>query len=307
MRVGLLESRAARLPTYWSAYLKELGAEVVTPTLDEAECLALGRESLPGEPPQVQLVLGRILALGRVDLVLLPQWAAVSGDAWSEALPELLARRISGLPALLGVPDSPDLMEGAAAEVGMRVSQSAGRVRLAIEKVRPLGSYARAEMPPLSRASRETVAVLGPRALLAEDVLAGALRPALDELGLYPVFSHELPVLDVLNRAGRIEQPERAAPGDLELFGALSLLSGKAAVRGFVFVVPARDGSAAAAARKVAARLHKPFVLLTVDGGQTEFPELDTLRETLSAPAGARARAAAPGEPTSAGVPEGEA
>ncbi|MCD0166666.1 hypothetical protein [Deinococcus sp. 12RED42] len=298
MRVGLLESRAARLPTYWSAYLKELGAEVVVPSLSDAESLALGRESLPGEPAPVQLALGRILSLGRVDLVLLPQWAAVNGDAWSEALPELLARRISGLPTLLGVPDRPDLMEGAAAEVGMRVSQSAGRVRLAIEKVRPLGTDPRSEMPPLSRASRRTVAVIGPRALLGEDALVGPLRAAMDDLGLYPVFSHELPVPDVLKRAERIEQPDRAAPGDLELFGALSLLSGKAAVRGFVFVVPAGDGSAGAAVTRLSARLHKPFTVLTVDGVQMDFPELALLAGRLDTPAASRP--AAPELPASA-------
>lgn len=298
MRVGLLETHAARLPGYWSAFLKELGSEPVLPALDDAEALALGRESLPNEPLSVQLTLGRILSMGRVDAVLLGQWPAVSGDAWSEALPELLARRISGLPALLGVPDRPDLMEGAAAEVGMRVSQSAGRVRLAIEKVRPLGTDPRAEMPPLSRASRRTVAVIGPRALLGEEALVGPLRAALDDLGLYPVFSHELPVPDVLKRAERIEQPDRAAPGDLELFGALSLLSGKAAVRGFVFVVPAGDGSAGAAATRLSARLHKPFTVLTVDGVQTDFPELALLAGRLDATA--TARPATPDLPVSA-------
>ncbi|MFC6661156.1 hypothetical protein [Deinococcus multiflagellatus] len=148
MRVGLLESRAARLPGYWAAYLKELGAQPVTPALDDARALALGRESLPGEPVTVQLALGRILALPKVDLALLPQWAGVSGDIWSEALPELLSRRISGLPTLLAVPDQPETLEGAAAEVGMRVAQNAGQVRRALEKVKPLASDPRVAPRP---------------------------------------------------------------------------------------------------------------------------------------------------------------
>ena len=290
MRVGLLETHAARLPGYWAAFLKELGSEPVLPALDDTEALALGRESLPNEPLGVQLALGRILSMGRVDAVVIPQWPAVSGDAWSEALPELLARRISGLPTLLGVPDSPDALEGAAAELGMRVSQSAGRVRLALEKVRPLAQDPRAAQPALTRASRATVAVIGPRALLSEPLVQQPLRAALDDLGLYGVFSHELPVADVLKRAERLEQP-RATAGDRELFGATSLLGGKGAVKGFIFVTGARDGAAATALRRLAERQHKPTLLLNVDG-QTDFPELTAFRDRVTL--GGVARAASP-------------
>ncbi|MBZ9750475.1 hypothetical protein K7W42_06330 [Deinococcus sp. HMF7604] len=279
MRVGLLESRAARLPGYWAAYLKELGATPVTPAVSDAQALELGRESLPGEPATVQLTLGRILGLTRVDTVLVPQWAAVSGDAWSEALPELLSRRISGLPTLLGVPDQPDALENTAAEVGLRVTQNAGMVRRALEKVRPLGQDARAAPPVLSRGSRVTVAVIGPRALLGEHLLTHPLRAALDELGLYGVFSTDLSVPEVLRRAERM--PGDAAPGDRELFGAASLLGGKSAVRGFVLAVPARDGAAQAAAARLAAAQHKPTLTLHLDG-QSEFPDLAAFRDRVT-------------------------
>ncbi|UBV42246.1 hypothetical protein LAJ19_11520 [Deinococcus taeanensis] len=281
MRVGLLETRAARLPGYWAAYLKELGSDPVTPALDDMEALALGRQSLPGEPLTVQLALGRILSMGRVDAVLIPQWPAVTGDAWSEALPDLLSRRISGLPTLISVPDHPEAMEGAAAEVGMRVLQNAGRVRLAIEKVRPLGTDARPAQPALTRASRTSVAVIGPRPLLGEGAVREPLRAALDELGLHPVFSDELPVPEVLRRAERMENAERATDGDRELFGAVSLLSGKGAVKGLIFVSGARDGSTAGAAAKLAARQHKPTLLLSVDG-QTDFPDLRPFRDRVT-------------------------
>ncbi|WP_221090535.1 hypothetical protein [Deinococcus aquaedulcis] len=293
MRVGLLESRAARLPGYWAAYLKELGAQPVKPALDDARALALGRESLPGEPVTVQLALGRILALPKVDLALLPQWAWVSGDSWSEALPELLSRRISGLPTLLAVPDQPETLEGAAAEVGMRVAQNAGQVRRALEKVKPLASDPRVAPPALSRASRVTAAVIGPRALLGEGHLLSPLRAALDEAELHAVYSHELAVPEVLKRAERLPAGERAAPGDLELFGATSLLGGKGAVRGFVFVVPARDGAAQAAAARLAAAQHKPTLIVTVDDPEgARFPELTAFRERLTL--GASTRPAGP-------------
>ncbi|HCE63982.1 MAG TPA: hypothetical protein DER32_02410, partial [Deinococcus radiodurans] len=84
MKVGLLNSPAAPLTPYWAAYLKELGVPTQTPALGDAEALALGAQSLPGESPVVQLALGRILALDRVDAALLPEWPAVAGDAWGE-------------------------------------------------------------------------------------------------------------------------------------------------------------------------------------------------------------------------------
>ena len=286
MRVGLLETHAARLPGYWSAFLKELGSEPVLPALDDTEALTLGRESLPNEPLGVQLALGRILSMGRVDAVLLAQWPAASGDAWSEALPDLLARRISGLPTLISVPDGPDGLEGAATELGLRVSQNAGRVRLALEKVRPMAQDPRAAQPALTRASRATVAVIGPRALLSEPLVAAPLRAALDDLGLYGVFSHELPVADVLKRAERMEQP-RATAGDRELFGAVSLLGGKGAVKGFVFVSGARDGATASALSRLAERQHKPTLLLSVDG-QADFPELAAFRDRVASGGAAR-------------------
>lgn len=276
MRVGLLNSPASRLRAYWAAYLKELDVQTVTPALSDAEALALGQQSLPGEPTTVQLALGRILALDAVDAVLVPQWSAVSGDAWSEALTELLPRRISGLPTLIAVADSggPEL-EGHAAEVGLRVSHNGGAVRGALAKVRPLAAEPRVSMPPLGRAGLATVAVIGPRVLLAEDALAGGLRPALEAAGLYPVFSPELPQGDVLRRAERMENAARVPAGERELFGAASLLSGKSAVRGVVLTAPAGDGATAAALDRIAARMHLPTLRLDLQAGPTQFDGLE--------------------------------
>ncbi|MFD1731535.1 hypothetical protein ACFSC4_11460 [Deinococcus malanensis] len=218
MKVGLLESRAARLGGYWAAYLKELGVEIVTPSLPDAEALALGQESLKGESLPVQLALGRILALDGVDAVLMPQWAPVQGDAWSEALGELLSRRISGLPNMIPVPDGGEGLESAAAEVGLRLSQNAGGVRLALERARIHAAGPRQEMPPLSVASRVTVGVIGPRTLLAEDVL-GELRAALDALGLHAVYSHELPLPEVLKRAERMQGADTAPQASVSCSG----------------------------------------------------------------------------------------
>ncbi|GHF51893.1 hypothetical protein HNQ07_003086 [Deinococcus metalli] len=282
MKVGLLESHAARSSAYWAALLKELGVEVAAPVLADGEALEIGRESLPGEALGVQLALGRILALGRVDAVLVPRLPAVNADAWGEAFTELLPRRISGLPTLIDVPDGGPELESAAAEVGLRLTQNGGTVRRALDRSRLLAGGPRADMPMLTRASRVTVAVIGPRALLAEPVLAGGLRPALEALGLHPVFSHDLPLADVLKRAERMENAEKAADGERELFGAASLLSGKSAVRGLLLAAPARDGAAGAALHRVAQRMHKPTLSMTVEAGQTEFPELEAFRDRVT-------------------------
>lgn len=290
MKVGLLNSGAARLGAYWAAFLRELEIAVEAATLPDDEALLVGAQSLPGESPVVQLALGRILALGRVDAVLVPQWAAVAGDAWSEAFTELLPRRISGLPTLIPVPDGGEHVEEIATEVGLRLTRNAGQVRRALEKARLLLHGAKAEMPLLSRASRATVAVIGPRTFLNEEVLAGQLRPALEGLGLHAVFSPDLPPAETLRRAERLENAAKVPEGERELFGAASLLSGKSAVRGLLLVAPRHDGATRAALARIGTRMHKPTLLLEMAGGQAEFPELEAFRDQITL-----------------GVPEGEA
>lgn len=278
----MLGSRAARLSGYWSAFLKELGAEVETPVLSDAEALTLGRESLSSEPLAVQLALGRILSLPPVDVVLVPEWVHVPGDAWSEAFSELLPRRISGLPTLIQVPDGGDKVEAAASELGFKITRNAGRVRLALEKVRPQATGPKESMPILSRASQATVAVIGPRSLLGEDVLAGTLRPALEALGLYPVLSNQLPLADLMQRAERMDNAAKVPAGERELFGAASLLASKGAVRGLLLVTSARDGATRSALERVAGKMHKPTLLLELDGTRTEWPELEAFRDRIT-------------------------
>ena len=107
----------ARPQQFWEAFLRELGVEVALPTLPPHESYALGKESLPSEAAHLQYLLGRVLELQRTDLILLPGLLPVAQDAWSEALGELLPRRISGLPALQIVPDDGAAALSAAAEL----------------------------------------------------------------------------------------------------------------------------------------------------------------------------------------------
>jgi len=299
MKVGLLDTLGARHGRYWAAFLKELGVEVLTPALPVAEALALGQESLPDAPVQVQLVLGRVLELGRVDAVLLPQTPAAANDAWGEALTELLPRRLSGLPSLVALPDGGDAMVPAAQDLGQRLTGNPGRVRLALERVKPLANLGREEMPPLGRGSRVTVAVIGPRALLGDPDLSAGLRAALEDLGLHGVYSPDLPASQVAARGERIERA--AAPaGEKELFGALKLLEGKSAVRGFVLAAPARDAAHRTALDRLAGKTHKPVLVLDVDAGQpqeqgrAQWPELEAFRDRVTLGAAARP-ASAPG------------
>ncbi|RJF71910.1 hypothetical protein D3875_10385 [Deinococcus cavernae] len=282
MKVGLLNSGAARLGAYWAAFLRELEVEVVPGAITDAEALEIGGQSLPGESPVVQLALGRILALGRVDVVLVPQWPAVSGDAWNEAFTDLLPRRISGLPTLIPVPDTGEQVEAVATEVGLRLTRNAGLVRRALERARILLNRNKGEMPALNRASQVTVAVIGPRALLGEDVLSSGLRQALEGLGLHAVYGPDLPLAETLQRAERLENAAKLPAGERELFGSASLLAGKSAVKGLIFALPLHDGATRAALTRIAGRLHKPTLLLNVAGGQTDFPELAAFRDQVT-------------------------
>ncbi|WP_135229203.1 hypothetical protein [Deinococcus fonticola] len=282
MKVGLLNSGAARLGAYWAAFLRELEVEVVPGAITDAEALEIGGQSLPGESPVVQLALGRILALGRVDVVLVPQWPAVSGDAWNEAFTDLLPRRISGLPTLIPVPDAGEQVEAVATEVGLRLTRNAGLVRRALERARILLNRNKGEMPALNRASQVTVAVIGPRALLGEDVLSGGLRQALEGLGLHAVYGPELPLAETLQRAERLENAAKLPAGERELFGSASLLAGKSAVKGLIFALPLHDGATRAALTRIAGKMHKPTLLLDVAGGQADFPELEAFRDQVT-------------------------
>jgi len=286
VKVGLLDSLGARYGRYWAAFLKELGVEVSVPALPLPEALALGQASLPDAPVQVQLALGRVLELGRVDAVLIPQTRPVRGDAWGEAMTELLPRRISSLPLLIALPDGGPEMVAAATELGQRFTSNPGRVRLALERVKPLATEKREDMPTLKLGSRVTVAVIGPRALLADSGLSGGLRTALDELGLHGVFSPDLPASQVTARGERIERADTTPAGEKELFGALNLLEGKSGVRGVLLASPARDAAHRAALERLAARTRRPALVIDVDAGQREWPELEAFRDrvTLGAP-----------------------
>lgn len=287
MKIGLLEPGGARLTPYWATFLRELGLELTPPMVPDAEALRLGRQSLPGESSVVQLSLGRVLAFGRVDAVLVPAGVAVTGDAWGEAFTELLPRRISGLPALISVPDGGEGLEEAATEVGLRLTRNAGMVRRALDKARPLLAGPRQDMPALSRAGCDTVAVIGPRALLAEPILLGDLHAALEAAGLHAVYSSELPLAEVLARSERLENAAQVPAGERELFGAASLLGGKSAVRGLLLLAPQQDGATRAALEKLASKLHKPTLVLTVAPGQTDFAELTSFAGRLRGTTGA--------------------
>ncbi|WP_019588792.1 hypothetical protein [Deinococcus apachensis] len=288
MKVGLLDVLGARYGRYWAAFLKELGVEVAQPALPAHEAWELGQASLPDEPVQVQLALGRVLELGRVDAVLILQTAPVRDDPWGEALTELLPRRLSGLPQLIALPDGGPEMTAAALELGQQLTRNPGRVRLALERVKPLAVGGREEMPTLSRGSRVTVAVIGPRALLGDPDLSVGLRAALEEVGLHGVYSPDLPASQVAARGERMERAETAPAGERELFGALRLLEGKSAVRGVLLTAPARDAAHRRVLERLARGTHKPALVIDVDAGQTEWPEVTAFRDRVTLGAAAR-------------------
>ncbi len=289
MKVGLLDVLGARYWPYWNTFLKELGAEVAAPTLSADEAYALGRQSLPDVPAQVQLVLGRILELGNVDSVLLPRGRAVSQDAWSSDLAELLPRRISGLPSLLAVPDGGPQMPDAALELGQRLTRNPAQVRLALSKVKLLAQPPRENMPGLSEASKTTLAVIGPDSVLRDPFFCAPLQAKLSGLDLHPVWASALPREQVEERGQRATTPSgKPLPeGERDLHGAQSLLEGKGAVRGLLYVAPVRDAAMLGALNRLAGKSHKPALVLSLDPEAAEWPELERFAAQLSAGAAA--------------------
>ncbi|GGJ84336.1 hypothetical protein GCM10008939_30290 [Deinococcus aquiradiocola] len=283
----------ARPLQFWEAFLRELGVEVALPTLPPQELYALGRESLPTEAAHIQYLLGRVLELQRSDLILLPRPLPVAQDAWGEALDELLPRRISGLPALQLIPDDGAAALASAAELGQRLTHNPGLVRLALDRVRPLSAPLKEAMPRLNVASRPTVAVLGPPALLADPFLSGPLRERLDALELNGVFGTDLPASQVTERAERFGD---APAGQRWLNGTQGLLEGKSAVAGLLYVHPERDVAWQQALSRMARKARKPAAVQGIEPGQDHWTALDDLQRRLTAPTpAARARDAQPG------------
>ena len=270
---------------YWESFLNELGVGVVRPRLDAPQAYALGLESLPDAPAQVQLVLGRVLELGHADLVLLPRTRPVALDAWTSDLPELLSRRLSGLPRFLALPDGGDEMLVAANDLGQMLTRSPNLVRTALNKVSPLSSPPRAIAPALSAPGRPSVAVIAPDSLLADAFLSAPLRDRLEALGLHPVYASALPREHVEERGERFSTPsgKPLESGERDLMGAQSLLEGKGAVRGLIYAAAARDAASQAALERVASRAHKPGVKLQIDPLISELPDLDAFAATLGA------------------------
>ena len=285
MNVGLLDIPGARFTHYWESFLSELGVQVLRPRLDAEAAYALGFQSLPDAPAQVQLVLGRVLELGNADLVLLPRTRPVALDAWTSDLPELLGRRLSGLPRLMALPDGGDEMLAAANDLGQMLTRSPNLVRTALNKVSPQAAPPRVSMPALSAASRFTVAVIAPDNLLGDLFLSAPLRSRLEALGLHPVFANLLPRDQTLERGERFTTPggKPLESGERDLYGAQSLLEGKGAVRGLIYAAAARDAASLAALERVAGKAHKPGVTVEIDPLVTELPDLDAFAATLGA------------------------
>jgi len=282
VKVGLIGVSGARPLEFWAAFLRELGVEVALSTLPPQELYALGQQSLPNEAAHLQYLLGRVLEVQRSDLILLPTWHPVELDAWGEALAELLPRRISGLPALQTVPDDGPAALSAAGELGQRLTHNPGLVRLALDRVRPRSKPQKEAMPLLSVASRPTVAVLGPPAVLADPFLSGPLREKLEALGLHGVFATDLPASQVQERAERFGD---APAGQRWLNGAQGLIEGKSAVGGLLYVYPERDVAWEQALGRMAKKARKPSAVQGVEPDQAGWKALEALARQLSATA----------------------
>lgn len=243
--------------------------------LTDEECLQLGQETLPNESSLVQLMLGRIESFAQVDAVLILETVAVTDDPWNMALPELLTRRLSGLPTLISVPDGLDLtqVEGKAAEIGMQITHNIGIVRRALDRSKSFLELPTTEMPLLSVAGKTSIAVIAPRMLLGEPLLLGSLYRVLAEHDVYPIPGTALNTEQVLERVSRTSDAH-APLGEQELFGTYSLLAGKSAIRGILLLAPVRDTPTLNVLQKIKASSHKPTLAMSLAPDQSDWAEL---------------------------------
>lgn len=134
-------------------------------------------------------------------------------------------------------------------------------------------------MPRLSVASRKTVAVLGPPALLADPFLSAPLRARLEALDLHPVFGTDLPASQLQERAERFGD---APAGQRWLNGAQGLLEGKSAVHGLLYVYPERDVAWQQALERMAKKARKPSAVQGIEPEQQGWQALEGLARQLS-------------------------
>ena len=135
-------------------------------------------------------------------------------------------------------------------------------------------------------ASRSTVAVLGPPALLTDPYLSGPLRDKLDALELHGVYGSDLPASQVWERAERFGD---APAGQRWLNGAQGLLEGKSAVRGVLYVYPERDVAWQQALGRMAKKVRLPSAVLGIEPDQQGWQPLEDLHRQLTAPVSAPA------------------
>lgn len=290
----MLDTLGSRYLRFWEPYLADLGVDVARPTLPKRDAYELGRESLPGEAPPVQLALGRILELSqasRADAVLMPERTSVAGDPWGAAFADVLSRRVSSLPALLPVPASGDAAASAATELGVRLTGNPGLVRRALDRRRPLLTPPRETMPNLTAASRHTLAVIGPEDLLGEPFLLGTLPAELEALSIHAVFSTQVP-RDILAERGL--RAGGATPAEREFVGAFQTLEGKGPVRGSILAVPTSAAAYRTFAEKVAKTAHKPVLVLDVSPDRDDWSEVRAFVNRVAL--GASSRSATKGD-----------
>lgn len=260
--------RYGRYRAFWEAFLPEVGADVLRPELPKADALAAGADLMPGEPPTVQLFLGRVLELAPlVDALLVPDLnpgadPEAAGDPWAADLPAVLARRLS-LPTLWPVPARLDADEvpGLAARYGQAVARNPQLVRRALDRTQAQLRRAREGEPRWSLVGRATVGVVGEPALLEEPALWPDLPPALDAARLHPVLATELP-RDRAVEHGRRARPELGLESDLEAAGGAQLLESRPGVRGLVVLTEPRANHANRVLREVASRSRRPAVVV---------------------------------------------
>jgi len=270
VRVGFVTQLLwPRYGPLWMRLARDAGAEVRVAEVDGVREALADRRVAAVSALAFRLAAAQAVALGDVDILLVPDLLAGAGDAsasgrlargagadpWIADFPDALRTAIAGLPPLVAVPASlgPGI-EGAVVTALHNLLHDAHAVRRIWARRRAEARDPRPRPPrwTLVPGERRTVGLLGQPWLVGD----GLAERATDE-GDHVVAQHRLDRAQLLGEAARLEGV--LAPTDAEVLGAARLFDRRGGVERVRFLADRDAGADAWLADRLRALLRKPL------------------------------------------------
>ncbi len=262
MRLGLVDTwMSERYLPFWRVYLRELGAELLSPRLPVTE--ALDRLSEPWPRP-ARLLAARLLELKArgAEAVIVPEAAGESPRgsgpcAWAVDPASMLTRSLPGLPELLRVPPelSPGVL-GTAARLGQELVGNPQEVRRALDRSRHL---LKPYKPPAMPRGERLLGLAAMPYLLDDERLYPEVLQAARSSGWMPTRPDVSP--ERLREEGARTGLNIDLPTDLEFAGAVHYLGRLGKVKGLLLLACDHCPPVERLARRLEARVAGPVAV----------------------------------------------